>query len=104
MPKYVFAYHGGKTPSNPEEGQKVVAAWMAWFEKLGPAVIDGGNPCGASKTVTAEGIEANGGANPISGYSLINAPDMDAALEMAGGCPMVADGSGSVEVAETMEM
>lgn len=104
MPKYVFAYHGGKMPETPEEGQKVMAAWTAWYEKMGAAVVDGGNPVGPSKTVTAKGVQANGGANPISGYTLVNAANMDAAIEMAKGCPMVADGSGNVEVAEAMEM
>lgn len=102
MPKYVFAYHGGKMPETPEEGQRVMAAGMAWYEKLGKAVVDGGNPVGPSRTVTARGVEANGGANPISGYSLVNAPNMDAAIEMAKGCPIL-DG-GTVEVAEAMEM
>ncbi|MCG6857876.1 MAG: hypothetical protein LJE67_07400 [Salaquimonas sp.] len=104
MPKFIFAYHGGKAPQTPEEGKQIMDAWIAWFGKLGPAVIDGGNPCGMSKTVTAKGVENNGGANPVSGYSLISAPDMDAAVEIARGCPMVADGSGSVEVAEALEM
>lgn len=102
MAKYVLAYHGGKMPETPEEGAKVMAAWQSWFEGLGSAVIDGGNPCGMSKTVTSSGVEDNGGANPISGYSLIEAADIDAAVEMAKGCPIL--DHGSVEVAEAMEM
>ena len=31
-------------------------------------------------------------------------PDIDAAIEMAKGCPMVKDGSGSIEVAPIIEM
>ena len=102
MPKYVFAYHGGKMPSTPEEGKKITAAWMAWYEKMGAAVVDGGTPVGKSKTVTAKGVEANGGANPISGYTLVTAADMDAAIKMAKGCPIL-DG-GTVEVAEAIDM
>jgi len=104
MPKFIFAYHGGKTPASPAEGKKAMDAWMAWFGKLGPAVVDGGNPCGPSQTVSAKGVTANGGANPISGYSLIEAKDMAAALKIAKGCPMVVDATGSVEVAEAMSM
>ncbi len=103
MPKFVFAYHGGAKPATPEEGQKVMAAWMKWFEGIGPAVIDGGNPVGLSKTVSANGVADNGGANPISGYSLIDAASMDKAVEIARGCPILASG-GSVEVAEAMQM
>ncbi|HBN30290.1 MAG TPA: hypothetical protein DD416_03485 [Rhodobacteraceae bacterium] len=104
MAKFIYAYHGGQAPSSPEEGQKVMQAWMAWFGGMGDAVVDGGNPLGMSKTLTSGGVTDDGGANPVSGYSIVNAADMDAAVEMAKGCPMVADGSGSVEIAECLDM
>jgi hypothetical protein len=103
MTKYIFAYHGGKAPESPEEGQKVMQLWMDWFAGLGDAVADGGNPLGMSKTVSSGGVADDGGTNPISGYSLVNAADMDAAVAMAKDCPMLADG-GSVEVAECLDM
>ena len=62
-----------------------------------------GNPAGPSKTVSADGVADDGGSNPISGYSLVNAPDMDAAVEMAKGCPALNSG-GTVEVAQAMDM
>lgn len=104
MPKFIFAYHGGGAPESPEEGAKVMAAWNAWYESMGKAVVDGGAPVGPSMTVASGGTSDSGGANPLSGYTLVEAPDMAAATEMAKGCPMVADGSGSVEVAECMQM
>ena len=103
MPKFVLAYHGGSAPSSPEEGAKVMAAWQAWLAGMGDAVIDGGNPVGQSMTVTASGVEDNGGSNPLSGYSLISAETMDEAIEHAKGCPILDDG-GSVEVAQAMDM
>ncbi|WP_164116460.1 YciI family protein [Sphingorhabdus sp. Alg239-R122] len=102
MPKYIFAYHGGKPPETPEEGEKVMAAWGEWLGGMGDAVVDGGNPAGPSKTVSASGVADDGGANPLSGYSLVNAPDMDAAIEMAKGCPVL--NHGTVEVCEAVEM
>ena len=102
MPKFVFAYHGGKAPESPEEGAKVMAAWEAWMNGLGEAIVDPGNPVGMSKTVTASGVEDNGGSNPLSGYTLVNADSIEAACEMAKGCPILVDGT--IEVAETMEM
>ncbi|MGV6810732.1 MAG: YciI family protein [Brevirhabdus sp.] len=104
MPNFVFAYHGGKAPESPEEGEKVMAEWMAWFGTMGDAVVDGGNPVGMSRTVSNGGVADDGGANPLSGYSIIAAADHDAACEIAKGCPMVVSGEGSVEVAEIMEM
>ena len=103
MANFVFAYHGGKPPESPEEGAKVMAAWNAWFETLGPAIVDGGAPVGASKTVASGGVSDGGGSNPLSGYSIVSADNIDAAVEMAKGCPILEDG-GNVEVAEAMEM
>lgn len=104
MAKYLFVYHGGAAPETPEEGQKVMAEWMAWFGSMGEAVVDGGNPLGQSNTVSAKGVAGDGGANPASGYSLVNADSLEAACKMAKGCPMVKNGSGSVEVAECLDM
>ncbi len=103
MPKFVFVYHGGSMPETPEEGEKVMAKWTAWLENLGAAVVDGGNPVGKSKTVFADKVADDGGANPTSGYSLVNAASIDGAVEMAKGCPILENG-GNVEVAEAMEM
>lgn len=102
MPNYVLAYHGGKMPETPEEGAKVMAAWQGWFAEMGAAVVDGGNPVGISKTVSPSGVTDGGGANPLSGYSVIKADNLDAACELAKGCPILEHGT--VEVAEIHEM
>ena len=104
MPQFIYVYHGGKTPETPEEGAKEMALWEAWFGEMGEAVAIPGNPVGQSKTVSASGVEDHGGANPASGFTVVDAPDIDAAIEMAKGCPMVKDGSGSIEVAPIIEM
>jgi hypothetical protein len=101
MPNFVFAYHGGgKMPETPEEGAKMMAQWQEWMGGMGDAMVDPGNPVGMSKTVSGKGVADNGGANPLSGYTIVSAPDMDAACKMAEGCPMVTNGDGSVEVAQ----
>ncbi|SLN27979.1 YCII-related domain protein [Pseudoruegeria aquimaris] len=104
MPKFMFVYHGGKAPEDPAEVEKVMAAWNAWYGSMGDALVDGGGPAGLSKTVSAEGVADNGGPNPVSGLTIVEAADQDAAVEMAKGCPMVLDGTGSVEVAEILQM
>tara|TARA_R110002096_G_scaffold138378_41_gene292141 strand:+ start:1593 stop:1904 length:312 start_codon:yes stop_codon:yes gene_type:complete len=103
MPDYIFVYHGGKMPANPEEAKKSMAAWMAWFGGMAAAVVDGGNPVGMSSTVSKAGVADNGGANPVSGYSIIRADDIAGAIAHAKGCPICAEG-GSVEVAEIIPM
>ena len=104
MKKFIFAYHGGgDMPSDPAEIEQVMTAWQNWFEGMGDAVVDPGNPAGPSKTVSADGTEDNGGANPITGYSIVNATDIDAAVAMARGCPILSS-NGSIEVAEAIPM
>lgn len=103
MAKFIFAYHGSSAPETPEDQERVMAAWGAWFGKIGPALADPGNPVGLSKTVSASGVAEGGGPNPLSGYTVVNADDIDAACAMAKGCPIIDDG-GSVEVAEIHEI
>ncbi len=102
MPRFLFVYHGGKMPDTPEEGQKVMAAWKSWLEGLGTSCLDPGAPVGMSKTVFADKVEDNGGANPTSGYSIIEAKDMEDALAKSKGCPQT--DSGSIEIAEIIEL
>ena len=104
MAKYLFVYHGGKHPETEEETAKVLDAWGQWFEGMGAAVVDGGNPVGMSSTVNPDGsVTDNGGANPASGYSLIEASTLDDAVAKARGCPILEAG-GSVELAEALDM
>lgn len=103
MPKFLFVYHGGAKPETPEAGAAVMAKWNAWFEGMGSAVVDGGNPVGLSKTVTVTGVADNGGANPASGYSIVSAGTIDDAAAKAKDCPILESG-GSVELAEIIEM
>lgn len=102
MPNFMLAYHGGKMPETPEEGAAAMEKWNAWFTEMGDAVVDGGNPVGASKTVSASGVADNGGANPLSGYSIVSADNIESAAKLAAGCPIIEHGS--VEVAEIIPM
>jgi hypothetical protein len=104
MAKYLFVYHGGSHPETKEAQTKVMAAWGQWFGSMGKAVIDGGNPVGKSSTVRSNGtVSKDGGANPATGYSLIEAPSLEDALSKAKSCPLLTAG-GSVEVAPAMDM
>ncbi len=80
-----------------------MAEWNAWYESMGSAVVDGGGPAGPSTTVSASGVANDGGANPVSGLSQVEATDMDAAVAMAKSCPILSS-DGSVEICEIMQM
>lgn len=104
MAKFLFVYHGGKPPSSPAEGKAVMDAWGAWFGSMGAALIDGGNPVSPSSTVKSDGsLVDGGGANPASGYSLVEASSLADAHKKAAGCPLLKTG-GTVEIAQAMDM
>ena len=104
MPKFMFAYHGGGMPETPEEGAKAMAAWQAWYGEIGGKLADGGAPVGQSQTVKSDGSVVNdGGANPLSGYTIVETATAEEACDLAKGCPILEQG-GSVEVAPIVEM
>lgn len=104
MAKFLFVYHGGSHPQSEAEIAEVMQAWGNWFGAMGEDVLDGGNPVGMSSTVMSNGsVVDNGGSNPASGYSLVEAANLDDALAKAKGCPILSAG-GSVEVAEAIDM
>ncbi len=102
MPEYIIAYHGGKEPESPEEGAKQMAKWQAWMGGLGDAMVNPGTPLAMNRIVTSEGVSDEDGANRLTGYSIVKADNMDAALEMAKACPFLE--IGTLEVAEVRQM
>ncbi|HEY7831182.1 MAG TPA: YciI family protein [Solirubrobacteraceae bacterium] len=101
MANYVLAYKGGSMAATEAEREAAMAAWGSWFGTLGQAVVDAGNPFGASTSVGANG--SSGSQGNLTGYSVLAADDLAAAAELAKGCPVLANG-GSVEVYETIQV
>lgn len=102
--KYVLVYYGGGMPEGANAQARVLKQWATWYEKLGDAIVDGGHAfSGAVSKIKPGGIVAKG---PIgqraSGYSIVEAPSLEAATKMAKGCPILRSG-GQVAVYETFE-
>lgn len=100
--KYVLVYYGGGMPEGAAAQARVLKQWETWYGRLGPAVVDGGNPMsGAVNKIRTDGSVAKG---PIgkraSGYSIIEASSLDKATKMAKGCPILR-GGGEIAVYET---
>jgi hypothetical protein len=85
MGKYVLIYTGRPDASGDREA--VTASWTRWFEGLGEAVVDVGNPFVSCKTVAVEGSVSDDGELGLTGYSIVEADSLDAAAEMARACP-----------------
>jgi hypothetical protein len=99
MANFVLVYHGGDMPESPEEGAKVMQAWSDWFGRLGAALVDGGNPASRTKVIAPGGAVTDEPNGP-TGYSIISADSIDAAVELARGCPVL-DGGATIQVVET---
>jgi hypothetical protein len=104
MSKFVLVYTGGGMPESEEEGAAVMAAWGAWYGGLGDALVDGGNPFGASKSVSKDGVSDGAvGSPPATGYTIISADSLDDAAAKVKSHPHIGYG-GQVSVFETLEM
>jgi hypothetical protein len=102
MAKYLLVYSGGGMPASEVEQKAVLKDWASWFEKLGSAVVDGGNPF----TPQAKSVASDGKVSAVpvglmaSGYSILQADSLDAAVAMAQSCPVLKGGA-QISVFET---
>jgi hypothetical protein len=95
MPSYVFTYRQAKgAPLNMDEAQ----SWFKWFDEIGEHIAVPGSAVGSSRQVGNVG-----GDQSVSGFTVINARDMDQAVEIAQGCPAIGLGHG-LEVGELLEI
>jgi hypothetical protein len=101
MTRYIIAYHGGRKFETPQEGAAYMARWKTWMGGLGDALVDPGTPFGAGKLISAAGVSERGAA-PLTGFSIVAADSLEAALEVARQCPHL--DHGTIEVAEVMDM
>jgi hypothetical protein len=103
MSQYVIVYLGGNQPATPEEGKQHFAKYMEWIQNLGDAAVSPANPLKGTTTVNPDGSVSEGGSSTMSGYTIIEAESMEAALAAAKSCPFL-DMGGSLEVSELMSM
>jgi hypothetical protein len=100
MANFLLVYHGGSMPETETQQAEGMKAWDAWFHRLGEAVVDGGNPASQTKVIGTDGSVTAGGPTSPSGYSIIKADGIDAAVALAKGCPVL-QGGAMIEVVET---
>ncbi len=105
MPKYMLTYHGTMSmedmPTDPEAIGQMMAVWGAWYESMGDALVDGGAP-----TSHSTAIDANGAVDApasLTGYTIVDCPDMAAATAIAEGSPVLAGGH-TVQISECIDM
>lgn len=103
MAQYLIIYTGGNQPATPEEGRLHFIKYQAWLQSLGEAVLSPMNPIRNAHTIDASGVVSEGSQMLMSGYTIIEADSIDAAIAMSKTCPFL-DIGGSLEVSERVEM
>lgn len=101
MKKYVIAYLSGKQAPNPQDRAVQMTKWKAWAERLGDRMVDRGTPLGQGRLVKADGVSERGQEH-LTGFSIVLADNIEAAIEIAQQCPFLE--IGKIELAEVMEM
>jgi len=111
MSEYVFLYRGGEAGRSPERMQQMMQKWMSWFKELDAKghVKNQGHPLersgklvqGRQKTII-DGPFAEA-KDVVGGYTLVEATDLEQAVEIAKGCPIF-EVEGAVEVRPVMQL
>ncbi|HEY7316912.1 MAG TPA: YciI family protein, partial [Candidatus Binatia bacterium] len=106
-----YLYRGADRGGSPEKMQERMQQWMAWFKQLTEQghIKDIGQPLehagkmvkGKQKTVT-DGPFAET-KDIVGGYTLVEARDLDQAVELSKGCPIF-EVDGTVEVRPVMKI
>jgi len=105
MKKFILLYNGPATPPEqmaPEQVKSVMAKWREWMEKIGDAMVDMGQPMANGEAIVDDG--SAGKATQLSGYTIIQAENMEEAKKLVDGHPFLSDKTGkfSVEIHELL--
>ncbi|HEY8918787.1 MAG TPA: YciI family protein [Chitinophaga sp.] len=111
MKDFMFIFRGGSSAGqlSPEEMQDNMQQWFAWIEQFrskniyvgGEPLYPPGKMVSGSKAVVTDGPFAES-KELVGGYMIIQADSLEAAAELAKGCPDLPL-NGSVEVREVMK-
>jgi YCII-related domain len=107
MAKFIYLYRGPATPVSdrtPEQDAERTAAFGAWMERAGAALVDVGSPFGPGASVRDDGTEGKAGG--LIGYTIVEAGDLAAAKALTDGLPFLAGRAGecAVEIFELLPM
>jgi hypothetical protein len=105
MSEFAFLFRGRNREGPPEAQQKIMQKWGAWMQDLNArgVITNPGQPlAGGGKVIEGRSKLVNDGPfaeikDLVNGFIVIEAADLDAAAEIAKGCPVL-DDDGSVEV------
>ena len=107
MQKFLVLYHASADTmqammdSTPEDMQAVMAAWKAWADRCGDALVEM-SPLSPGGRMTAAGSSAN--EMGVVTYSVLQAESMDAAQMLLADHPHLGIAGCGIEVYGTMSL
>jgi hypothetical protein len=109
MKKFLVTYHVpasemAKTmDATPEQRAEGMKGWMDWAQRAGSHLVDMGSPLMPGTKINPDGSSKEA-TNDVSGYSIVEAEDMDHAKKLFEGHPHTNGWSkdATIEVHETM--
>ena len=102
MTQYVLAYYGEPQFENEAAGAIYQEKWMAWIQSLGNAPVNPAIPLKSPQVVTLDNVTDGASKDRLTGLTIVNADSIEAAVQMAKGCPHLE--YGRLDVAEVMDM
>jgi hypothetical protein len=111
MEKFMLIFQGGQLEGlSPEAMEAQMGKWMAWVDRLskegryvsGEPLLPGGKLVTGPKKAVTDGPYTEG-KEVVGGYFVVNAGDMNEAVEIAKDCPDYELG-GSVQVRQVMKL
>ncbi len=111
MAKFMMIFRGGELPSSPAQLQQHMQKWMTWFEGLtrdgiyqgaGAPLERSGKVVRGRRKAISDGPYAEA-KDLVGGYAIIEARDLEAAVRIAEGCPIL-EVDGAVEVRPVQPM
>src|SRR5262245_44501867 len=100
--RYMFLYYGemADDEATRAHGMQLMAEW---YGRLGSALVDGGNPFTAARIVGPDGARDASMSDVPTGYTIVEAADLNAATALAKDCPLILGGR-DITVLETLPM
>jgi len=99
MPKFIYLYKGPATDMSaytPEQSKAIMDQWNAYYGGLGDKMKDGGAPFMPGASVKDNG--SAGTASEMTGYTVIEAADMDSAKALTADHPFLSEGKGNFAI------
>ncbi|MFT5723607.1 MAG: hypothetical protein ACI9JN_000722 [Bacteroidia bacterium] len=110
MKNFIVLYHApaeamaGMATATEEQKMEGMKPWFAWKESIGDALVDFGAPLMGGTKLLPDGT-AQASTKDVTGYSIIQANDIEEAKGMLKGHPHLAwTGGCDIEVHETEAM